>query len=142
MPLDPRQELTGAPAALSLALPFLAEANIGGPLACFENEGDGEAAVFSSAGGYALWVATAGLTGLYIDSAGQDGVRVVECGRPRRSGGYGGRRWRVSSTTAHGNGVKVNSSGLVMGSRWTAAGSDGVYVGSAGGDGVFVNSSR
>jgi len=134
--LSPRQALTAAPAALSLALPFLAEANIGGPLACFENEGDGEAAVFSSAGGYALWVATAGLDALYVASAGQDGVRVVNAGgrgvAVETSSGDG-----LFVNTAHGNGVKVNAADFSR-MQVDAANGDGVYVGAAGDEGVQV----
>ncbi|MBU0490861.1 MAG: hypothetical protein KKB13_03335 [Chloroflexi bacterium] len=146
--LSPRQKLTAAPAALSLALPFLAEANIGGPLACFENEGAGEAAVFSSAGGYALWVGTAGLDALYVASAGQDGVHVID------AGGRG-----VAVDTAGGDGVYVGAAGTptsstpsdyhngveVAGAEWYGlyvgnAGFDGLHIGSAGGNGVGVDS--
>jgi hypothetical protein len=125
--LDPRQELTGAPAALSLALPFYAEANIGGPLVSFQNSGDGEAAVFSSQQGYALFVESAGQDGLYVGAAGQDGVNVVSAGNRGlavdTAGGDG-----VFVNTAHGNGVGVNS-----------ADQNGVQVDSAGGNGVYVN---
>jgi hypothetical protein len=125
--LDPRQELTGAPAALSLALPFAAEANIGGPLVSFHNNGDGEAAVFGSQQGVALWVESAGLDGLHVASAGQDGVNVISAGgrglAVDTAGGDG-----VFVNTAHGNGVKVNS-----------ADSTGIQVDSAGGDGVYVD---
>jgi hypothetical protein len=158
VPLDPRQELTGAPAALSLALPFLAEANIGGPLACFENEGDGEAAVFSSAGGYALWVETAGLDALYVASAGQDGVHVINAGgrgvavdTAGGDGVYVGAAMNngVTVGSAGGTGVLVGStvnSGVLVDSAGAygvfvgSAGITGVGVGSAGGDGVYVNS--
>jgi len=134
--LEPRQELTGAPAALSLALPFTAKANIGGPLVWFENDGDGEAAGFSSAQGFALWVDSAGLDGLYVASAGQDGVHVISAGgrglAVETAGGDG-----VLVNTAHNNGVKVNSADY-NGLQVDSTGGDGVYVGSAGDDGVFV----
>ena len=148
VPLDPRQELTGAPAALSLALPFLAEANIGGPLVSFQNSGDGEAALFGSALGYALWVDTAGQDGLYVASAGQDGVRVVSAGdrglavdTAGGDGVYVGQAGNPSATTPsdYHNGVEVAGAegyGLYVGN----AGSSGVHIGSAGVDGVSVDS--
>jgi hypothetical protein len=134
--LDPRQELTGAPAALSLALPFVAEANIGGPLVSFHNSGDGEAAVLSSQQGFALFVESAGQDGMYVASAGQNGVRVVSAGNyglaVDTAGGDG-----VFVNTAHGNGLKVNSADN-NGLQVDATGGDGVYVSSAGGTGVHV----
>lgn len=136
--LNPRQELTGAPAALSLALPFAAEANLGGPLAWFENDGAGEAAGFSSQGGSALWVDAAGLDGLRVASAGQDGVRIVSTGgrglAVDTSGGDG-----LFVNTAHGNGLKVNSADA-NGLQVDSAGSNGVFVNSAGGSGLAVDS--
>jgi hypothetical protein len=139
VPLEPRQELTGAPAALSLALPFYAEANVGGPLASFVNtSGDGEAALFSSLGGVALWAESPASDGLHVATAGQDGVRVVSAG---------GRGLAVDTAagdgvfvnTAHNNGVRVNSADY-NGVQVDAAGGDGLEVGSAGVDGVEVGS--
>jgi hypothetical protein len=134
--LDPRQELTGAPAALSLALPFLADANLGGPLLWIENNGVGEAAGFESVGGIALWVEAPASEGVHVATAGQDGVHVMTAGgrgvAVETAGGDG-----VFVNTAHGNGVKVNSADY-NGLQVDSAGGDGVYVGSAGDDGVFV----
>ena len=124
--LSPRQELTGAPAALSLALPFYAEANVGGPLVSFHNSGDGEAAVFSSQQGFALYVESAGQDGLYIGAAGQDGVNVISAGGRGLAVDTAGSDG-VFVNTAHGNGVKVNS-----------ADTNGIQVDAAGGDGVYV----
>jgi hypothetical protein len=137
--LDPRQELTGAPVALALALPFRAEANIGGPLASFVNtSGDGEAGLFVSQQGVALWVESPASEGLRVATAGQDGVRVVDAAGSGlavdTAGGDG-----VFVNTAHNNGVKVNSADY-NGVQVDSTGGDGVYVGSAGDDGVFVRS--
>ena len=128
--LSPRQELTGAPAALSLALPFHAEANVGGPLAWFENDGAGEAAGFSSAGGTALWVDSAGADGLHVGSVGQNGLAVFTAGtngvHVNAAGANG-----LHVSTAGANGVLVSAAsgrGLAV----DAAGADGVYVGQAG----------
>jgi hypothetical protein len=135
--LSPRQELTGAPAALSLALPFDAEANLDGSLVSFHNTGDGEAAVLSSQQGFALFVESAGQDGLYVASAGQNGVRVVSAGNyglaVDTAGGDG-----VFVNTAHGNGLKVNSADN-NGLQIDATGGDGVYVNSAGGRGLSVD---
>jgi len=135
--LAPRQELTAAPAALALALPFVAEANIGGPLVMFENDGDGEALLLSS-GGSGLWienvgadgiqVADAGGNGLAVGTAGADGVVVTQAGNPPA----------VSPNPLH-NGFEVagaEANGLAVGS----AGMHGVYVWSAAYDGVKVYS--
>jgi hypothetical protein len=136
--LNPRQRLTGAPAALSLALPFTAEANIAGPLAWFENDGAGEAAGFSSAQGIALYVDSARLNGLHIASAGQDGVRVVSAG---------GRGLAVDTAdsdgvfinSANGNGVKVSSADY-NGVQVDSADANGILVSSAGLDGLHIGS--
>jgi hypothetical protein len=134
--LDLRQELTGAPAALSLALPFTAEANLGGSLVSFHNTGDGEAAVLSSQQGFALFVESAGSDGLYVASAGQNGVRVVSAGNyglaVDTAGGDG-----MFVSTALGNGLKVNSADN-NGLQIDATGGDGVYVNSTGGTGVHI----
>jgi hypothetical protein len=125
--LSPRQELTAAPAALSLVLPFLADANLGGPLLWIENNGVGEAAGFESVGGIALWVEAPASEGVHVATAGQDGVHVVN------AGGHG-----FAVDAASSNGVFVNSavgSGLAVDS----AGSSGVHVASAGADGVKVS---
>jgi hypothetical protein len=146
--LDPRQELTGAPAALSLALPFLAEANLGGPLLWIENSGIGEAAGFESVGGIALWVEAPASEGVHVATAGQDGVHVVSAGgrgvAVETAGGDG-----VFVNTAHGSGVHVNSADY-SGFQVDTAGQNGVFVNSAvdnglavdwaGLDGIFVGS--
>jgi hypothetical protein len=136
--LDPRQELTGAPAALSLALPFYAEANIAGPLVSFHNSGDGEAAVFSSQQGFALWVEAAGLDGLHVATAGQDGLRVVSAGdRGLAVDASGGDGVYVGSVGSPINGVSgPDKNGFEV----AGAEGNGLYVGWADGDGVFVNS--
>ena len=146
--LDPRQELTAAPAALALKLPYTAQANIGGPLVTFHNTGDGEAALFRSDLGYALWVEAAGLDAVHVAAAGQDGVHVID------AGGRG-----VAVETAGGDGVYVGTAGSptsstpsnyhngveVAGAEWYGlyvgnAGSNGVHIGSAGENGVHVGS--
>jgi hypothetical protein len=118
--LSPRQELTGAPAALSLALPFQARANIGGPLVSFRNSGNGEAALFGSDAGAALSVQSAGTDGLHVGSAGQNGLAV---------------------STAGTNGVHVNAAGG-DGLSVVSAGDDGVQVETAGNDGLGVDEAK
>jgi hypothetical protein len=160
VPLEPRQELTGAPAALSLALPFYAEANVGGPLASFVNtSGDGEAALFSSLGGVALWAESPASDGLHVATAGQDGVRVVSAGgrglavdSASGDGVYVGRAGSPSAVTPgeyYLNGVEVAGAqgcGLYVGradEHGVAVGSAGWYglaVGSADVHGVYVDS--
>jgi hypothetical protein len=134
--LDPRQELTGAPAALSLALPFLADANLGGPLLWIENNGVGEAAGFESVGGIALWVEAPASEGVHVATAGQDGVHVVN------ADGHG-----LAVDSAGSNGVYVASAGAdgvkvsMAGSPSMAAGdakANGFEIGGAQGDGLFV----
>ncbi len=104
--LDPRQELTAAPAALALALPFTAEANLGEPLAWFENDGAGEAAGFSSAGGIALWVDSAGTNGLHVGATGQNGLAVESAGTNGLLVGTAGQNG-LAVETAGTNGVYV-----------------------------------
>ncbi len=128
--LDPRQELTAAPAALSLALPFYAEANIGGPLISVWNSGGGEAGLFGSDAGAALSVPSAGTDGLHVGSAGQNGLAVSTAGTNG-----------VHVNTASANGIHINAAGSdgvlvsaasARGLAVDAAGDDGVYVGRAG----------
>lgn len=145
--LDPRQELTAAPAALALKLPYTAQANIGGPLVAFHNTDDGEAALFQSDQGYALWVESALLDGLHIASAGTSGVAVTAAGTGLSVGmaTVDG----VNIGNAGNSGLRVNWAGnhavhvgtaLVDGVHVDSAGSDGFYVGSAGGDGLSIAS--
>ncbi len=134
--LNPRQELTAAPAALALALPYTAQANIGGPVVAFHNTGDGEAALFSSAQGFALWVESAGLDGVHVAAAGQDGVNVVSAGGRGLAVGTAGDDG-VFVNSAHGNGVKVNSADF-NGVQVDSASGDGLVVQNAGDDGVYV----
>ena len=134
--LSPRQELTGAPAALSLALPFLADVNLGGPLLWIENNGVGEAAGFESVGGIALWVEAPASEGVHVATAGLDGVHVVN------AGGQG-----LAVDSAGSNGVYVASAGadgvkVSMAGSPSMAASDykanGFEIGGAQGDGLFV----
>jgi hypothetical protein len=128
--LSPRQELTGAPAALSLALPFQAEANIGGPLLSVWNSGNGEAGLFGSDAGAGLSIPSAGTDGLHVGSAGQNGLAVSMTGV---------NGVHVGTTSA--NGMHINTAGAdgvlvsaasAKGLAVDAAGDDGVYVGRAG----------
>ena len=156
--LSPRQPLTAAPAALSLALPYHAQAYVGGPLVSFRNSSpDGEAALFGSQGA-ALWVETAGTEGLRVASAGTDGVLVdsaggngVSLGAVGADGVYVHRAGNPTATTPQGfaNGLEVAGTegyGLWVGRAdgtgvaVASAGYGGVYVGSAGTNGVRVDS--
>ncbi|MBN1661361.1 MAG: hypothetical protein JXA93_23420 [Anaerolineae bacterium] len=150
IPLTPLQELTAAPAALALALPFHAEANIDGPLVSIhqKNSSSLAAALFiSSYGGPSLWV-EGGLDGLYVASAGRDGVSVNAAPRHGLAvnwagwdGVYVGSAGFPSATTPsdHNNGVEVAGAewyGLYVGN----AGFDGLHIGSVGENGVRVES--
>jgi hypothetical protein len=148
--LSPRQELTGAPAALSLALPFLADANLGGPLLWIENNGAGEAAGFESVGGIALWVESPASEGVHVATAGQDGVRVVNAGdRGLAVDAAGGDGVYVGS--AGGDGVYVAAAGNPSGTQaddrrngLEVAGAEGhgLYIGRADAYGVVINSTN
>lgn len=143
--LDPRQELTAAPAALALKLPYAAQANIGGPLVTFHNTGDGEAALFQSDQGYALWVESALLDGLHIASAGTSGVSVTAAATGLSVGMVTVDGVNIGNVGA--SGLRVNWSGshavhvvtsLTDGVHVDSAGYDGFYVGSAGRDGLSI----
>ncbi len=123
--LTPRQELTAAPAALSLALPFTAEANIGGPLVMFENDGDGEALLLSSRG-----------SGLWIEDIGADGIRVADAGGNGLAVGTAGADGVV--VTQAGNPPAVSPNPLNNGFEVAGAEANGLAVGSAGMHGVYV----
>ena len=123
--LTPRQELTGAPAALALALPFTAQGAADSALLFIANTGNGPALELFSPIATGLRL-TAGDYGVEVQSAGGDGVRVGSAGLAGLSVSYAG-----------GNGVGVGSagsSGLYVGN----AGINGVSVGNAGEDGVNV----
>jgi len=156
--LDPRQELTGAPAALALALPFTAAGSSGGPLLSFSNSGLAPALALTSqggnglhvisAGGDSVHVDSAGLNGVVVDSAGWDGVDVYSAGD---DGVYVNSAGTPSAVTpspskngfevagAEGNGLCVGSTGL-DGVYIYSTGDNGVQVDWASADGVFVNS--
>lgn len=108
--LEPRQELTAAPAALTLALPFEARGSSGGDLVLFSNSGTGTALTVTSQGGSGLWVASAGTDGVGVYAAGQYGLYV---GTSESDG--------LHVSWAKGDGVNVG-----------AANDDGVYVSHAG----------
>ncbi len=128
--LTPRQELTAAPAALALKLPYTAQANLGGPVATFHNTGDGEAALFRSDLGSALWVESAAADGVYVGPTGQNGLAVGTAGTNGLLVGTAGANGLHVNSASH-NGVLVDAAGG-RGLAVEAAGSDGVYVGRAG----------
>jgi len=146
--LSPRQALTAAPAALSLALPFSAIGSSTGALVSVTNNGTGDGLSVQSAGGagiyvpsaaysglsvssaghHGVWVGEATLNGLNVEHAGQDGVYVHEAGNPSAS----------NPSTAQ-NGFEVAGAhglGLYIG----RADSDGVGIVSAGYDGLQIDS--
>ena len=142
-PLTPRQELTAAPAALTLALPFTAIGPHTGPLVSITNSGTsgaGSALSLSSAGGDGVYVGStgSGADGVHVQSAGDEGVEVMSAG---------GSGVRVESASKHGvdvasagwNGVWVGSTPY-SGMGVTTAGRDGYRVDSAGWDGLYVGS--
>ena len=142
VPLTPWQELTAAPAALALALPFAAIGTYTGPLVSISNSGtsgSSGALSLSSAGGDGLVGSTgSGADGIHVQSAGDDGVEVVSAGGPDVGGvdrpgrfvrGLDGRGWCVRGGSAAGDGMLV-----------TTVGRDGYRVNSAGGNGVYVGS--
>lgn len=155
--LDPRQELTAAPAALSLVLPFRTVADMDHTLASFWNNGGGDGAFFGSGAGNAVGVYSenaaglkvfgAGTTGVSIDSAGEDGVVVGQAGNPSETlpGNGWNNGFQVDGAEGAGfyvgradwSAVMVNSTGL-SGLQIESAGTHGVYVAQAGADGVRV----
>jgi hypothetical protein len=107
--LTPRQELTAAPAALALALPFEAGGSSSGPLLSFWNST-----------GAALELASQNDRGLYVSAAGSDGVQVES------AGGHG---VYVANAALHG--YQLDSAGH-NGVNILQAAADGVYVERAG----------
>ena len=123
--LTPRQELTGAPAALALALPFTAQGVANTALFSIANTGNGPAMEAFSPLGTGLRIAE-GAYGVVVEAAGGDAVHVDNAGLAGLSVSYAG-----------GNGVGVGSagsSGLYVGNAVI----NGVSVGNAGEDGVNV----
>lgn len=116
--LTPRQELTGAPAALALALPFTARGSTSSALFSLENGSNGPA-LSVAALGTGLYVANAGSDGIVVENAAEAGVAVHNAGM---------------------SGVYVNQAG-VDGLEVGYAGEDGVYVYSAGSPSVKTPSS-
>ncbi|MBN1889850.1 MAG: hypothetical protein JW850_17775, partial [Thermoflexales bacterium] len=133
--LTPRQELTAAPAALALALPFEAGGSSSGPLLSFWNSG-----------GAALELASQNERGLYVSSAGSDGVSVNQAGSPSTTTpSTDPNGFEVAGAQGHGlwvgwaslDGVMIYATGD-DGVTVNSAGDDGLYVGSAGGEGLQV----
>jgi hypothetical protein len=125
--LTPRQELTAAPAALALALPFEAGGSSSGPLLSFWNST-----------GAALELASQNERGLYVSSAGTDGVYVNQAGSPSTTTPSADKNgFEVAGAQGHGLWVgQANLDGVMI----YSAGDDGVTVNSAGGDGLYVGS--
>jgi len=163
--LEPRQELTAAPAALTLALPFEARGSLGGDLVLFSNSGTGTALTVASQGGSGLWVASAGTDGVVVNAAGSRGVHVASAGGDGVYVNHAGSPSDSASSTAHDGfevagaqgyglyvgradmyGVYVNSAfgGVNVNSAdnnglWVnSAGTNGIWIDSAGENGVFV----
>ena len=136
--LTPRQELTGAPTTLALALPSTAQGSADGALFSIANTGLGSALNVSSANEIGVRVESAGTTGVLVLDAGNSGVRVS-------SAVWSG----LSVGTAGDDGVNVYSAGSPPGhsssfasNGFEVAGAEGfgLYVGDAGAGGVWVNS--
>ena len=117
--LTPRQELTAAPAALALALPFEAGGSSGDPLLTFRNS-TGAALELASQNDRGLYVSSAGSDGLYVGSAGSEGLQV---------GSTGGHGVYVANAALHG--YQLDSAGH-NGMNILQAADDGVYVERAG----------
>ncbi|MBN1657781.1 MAG: hypothetical protein JXA93_05235 [Anaerolineae bacterium] len=126
--LTPRQELTAAPAALALALPFEAGGESSGALLSFWNSGAGPAVEVASQGSY----------GLYVESAGADGVFVRRAGTPTTMTPSTDKNgFEVAGAQGHGLWVgRANLDGVMI----YSAGDDGVTVATAGGDGLYLGS--
>jgi hypothetical protein len=138
--LYPRQALTAAPAALSLALPVRAEGVSDGALVVVSNGGMGDGLRVESAGDDGLQVDAAGEDGLQVNAAGADGVLVS-------AAGSAGLRVNAAGT----DGVYVHTAGnpsetipepLGRENGLEVAGAEGmgVYVGRADTDALYVRS--
>jgi hypothetical protein len=134
--LSPRQALTAAPAALSLALPFSAQGVSSSALVSVANGGTGPAAQFVSWFNDGLLVGYAGDDGVHMERAEDDGVFVGNAGGDGLSVGYaGGSGVYVAYTD--GSGVYVDdavANGVYVGFAY-----DGVHVNDAWDDGVYAN---
>jgi hypothetical protein len=146
--LAPRQPLTAAPAALSLALPYRAEASTSGPLISIQNNGGGDGASFGSKGGHALRALSAGQDGVRVDVAGAYGLFVGEANRDGlhvRAAEWSG----ISVVSAGRDGVSVHHAGspstsapndAYNGFEVAGAEGSGLSVGRADLDGAYVSS--
>lgn len=113
--LTPRQELTAAPAALAVAVPFQASGDETEPLVSITNSG-GNALAVSAPAGHGVYVESAHTRGVSVTSSDIDGVGIDAAGS---------------------HGVRVGTVGLT-GLYIFSAGTDGVVVHSANDDGVYV----